>query len=44
MEYQTPTVELMGLASEFIQAYAGPRMDGDGYQFSQGFACGPQEE
>jgi hypothetical protein len=44
MEYETPTLDLVGSASKLIQAYAGPRMDGDAYQFSQGFTCGPQEE
>jgi hypothetical protein len=39
MEYETPTVEVVGPASELIQAYAGPHTDGGGYEFSQGFAC-----
>jgi hypothetical protein len=44
MEYETPVVEVVGPASDLIQAYAGPRMDGDGYMYSQGLTCGPQEE
>jgi hypothetical protein len=44
MEYETPTVEVVGPASELIQAYAGPRMDGNGYQFSLGFTCSVLEE
>jgi hypothetical protein len=44
MEYETPAIEVVGTASESIQASFGPRMDGDGYAFSQGFACNPQEE
>jgi hypothetical protein len=44
MEYTTPVIEVAGPARELIQAYAGPRMDGDGYAFSQGLACNPEEE
>ena len=44
MEYHTPTVELMGPASELIQAYVGPLTDGGGYTFSQGNICSPLEE
>jgi hypothetical protein len=44
MDYETPTLELMGPASDLIQAYAGPRTDGDGYAFSQGFTGCLQEE
>jgi hypothetical protein len=44
MEYETPAVEVVGPARELIQASAGPRTDGDGYFFSQGFVCNPQEE
>jgi len=44
MEYETPTVEVVGPASELIQAYMGPRMDGDGYQFSLGLTCSALEE
>jgi len=36
MEYQTPVVELIGPASELVQASCGPRFDGDGYLFSLG--------
>jgi len=36
MEYEAPVVELMGQASEMIQASCGPRYDGDGYLFSWG--------
>jgi hypothetical protein len=44
MNYETPTVEVVGPASELIQAYVGPRYDGDGYALSQGFACSALEE
>jgi hypothetical protein len=45
MDYETPAVEMIGQASELIQAYIGPHTDGDGYQFSQGFTiCPPEEE
>lgn len=44
MEYIAPVVEVAGLASEIIQAYAGPRTDGDGYAFSQGLVYNPEEE
>jgi hypothetical protein len=43
MEYETPTVEVVGPASELIQAYAGPRYDGNGYIYSQGFTCSALE-
>jgi hypothetical protein len=43
MEYKTPVVEVVGPAKELIQAYMGPRMDGDGYQFSLGLVCNPEE-
>lgn len=44
MKYETPTLELIGQASELIQAYVGPHTDGGGYEFSQGLVCGPQDE
>ncbi len=44
MRYEMPTVEQIGLASELIQAYLGPREDGDGYIYSQGALCSPLEE
>jgi hypothetical protein len=45
MDYESPTLELLGPASELIQAYMGPRYDGDAYQFSQaGTAFLPGEE
>lgn len=44
MEYTTPVIEVAGPASELIQASMGPYMDGDGYQFSLGLACNPEEE
>jgi hypothetical protein len=44
MNYETPTVEVVGLASELIQAYAGPRTDGDGYAYSQGLTCSALEQ
>jgi hypothetical protein len=43
MEYTTPVVEVAGQARELIQAYAGPRYDGNGYIYSQGFVCNPEE-
>ena len=36
MNYETPTLEVAGSASELVQAYMGPRIDGGGYSFSQG--------
>ncbi len=36
MDYDAPLVEVIGQASELIQASCGPRYDGDGYVFSQG--------
>lgn len=44
MDYETPTVDPIGPASELIQAYVGPHTDGGGYEFSQGLICDPQEE
>jgi hypothetical protein len=44
MEYSEPVIDVAGPASELVQAYVGPRSDGDGYQFSQGgFICSPEE-
>jgi hypothetical protein len=43
MEYMTPVIEVTGPAAELIQAYAGPRTDGDGYQFSLGLVCNPDD-
>ena len=43
MNYEPPTLVVMGSASELIQAYVGPRIDGDGYQFSLA-VCSPLEE
>jgi len=43
MEYTTPVVDVAGPASEIIQASGGPRTDGNGYVFSQGFVCNPEE-
>lgn len=37
MAYEEPKVEVAGAASELVQAFAGPYMDGGGYQFSMGF-------
>ena len=44
MKYEAPTVEVMGSASEVIQAYFGPDTDGGGYAFSRGAMCSPLEE
>jgi hypothetical protein len=44
MKYETPTVEVVGPASELIQAFAGPRTDGDGYVFSWGLGYSALEE
>jgi len=44
MEYTTPVIEVGGPASELIQASNGPRTDGDGYMYSQGLVCNPEEE
>jgi hypothetical protein len=44
MQYEAPTADVVGSASDLIQASWGPRTDGDGYQFSQGFVSSPGEE
>lgn len=44
MNYETPAVDVIGSASELIQAYLGPHSDGDGYVYSQGFTCDPRED
>jgi hypothetical protein len=44
MRYDVPTMEQVGVASELIQAYLGPRYDGDGYTWSYGAVCSPLEE
>lgn len=44
MKYETPAVEVVGPASELIQASMGPRMDGDGYAYSLGLTCSALEE
>jgi hypothetical protein len=44
MVYETPNMDEVGPASEFIQAYFGPRYDGGGYSYSQGYVCSPLEE
>lgn len=44
MEYEAPAVDVVGAASELIQNYAGPRIDGDGLQLSQGAICSSIEE
>jgi hypothetical protein len=36
MEYEAPEIDLIGPASELIQASCGPFSDGDGYVFSHG--------
>mgnify|MGYP001235210367 CR=1 FL=1 len=43
MEYTTPVIEVAGPARELIQASMGPRTDGDGYIYSQGLVCNPEE-
>ena len=43
MDYEAPRLEVVGSASELIQAFFGPHSDGDGYQFSQGLICDPRE-
>jgi hypothetical protein len=44
MDYKAPLVEVIGAASELIQAYIGPRYDGGGYVNSLGFVIAPLEE
>ena len=44
MNYEAPTIEVIGTASALIQASWGPRYDGDGYALSLGFICSPLEE
>jgi hypothetical protein len=43
MEYITPVIEVTGPARELIQAFMGPRTDGDGYSFSLGLVCNTEE-
>jgi hypothetical protein len=35
MDYEAPVLEMVGSASELIQAYAGPTTDGGGWAFSR---------
>jgi hypothetical protein len=35
MDYEAPALEMVGSASELIQAYAGPTTDGGGWAFSR---------
>jgi hypothetical protein len=44
MRYETPEVDVIGTASDLIQNFAGPRTDGDGFEFSQGAICSNIEE
>lgn len=44
MDYETPVVEIVGEASELIQTYFGPRIDGGGWQLSQGLIWSVLEE
>ncbi len=44
MDYEAPAVDLIARARELVQNYAGPRYDGDGYQFSQNSFFSPVEE
>jgi len=44
MEYEAPALEVVGSASELVQNFAGPRTDGDGFEFSQGAMCSGIEE
>lgn len=45
MDYEAPSIEVVGSASELIQVHLGPRYDGGPYSFSQGFTvCSPLEE
>jgi hypothetical protein len=37
MKYETPVLEVVGTASELIQATQGPLNDGGPYQLSMGF-------
>jgi hypothetical protein len=34
MEYETPTVEVVGPASQLIQGYASTTYDGNGYVYN----------
>ena len=43
MEYASPEVEVVGKAKELVQAFAGPRQDGNGQVFSQGFLHDTEE-
>ena len=44
MEYENPTIEVVGSPSDLIQNYVGPRYDGDGEFFSQMAICNGIEE
>ncbi len=39
MVYEKPELDVVGTASELIQASNGPFNDGGGYQFSMGWAA-----
>ena len=43
MEYDTPTVEIVGPASQLIQGYASATYDGNGYVYNQGLTCSALE-
>jgi hypothetical protein len=44
MRYETPTMDQVGTARELIQAYIGPRYDGDGSIYSLGLVSSQLEE
>jgi hypothetical protein len=39
MVYERPELDVVGTATELIQAFAGPFDDGGGYAFSLGWAA-----
>ena len=44
MEYEAPSIEVLGSPSDLIQNFFGPRYDGDGYAFSETAICNSIEE
>ncbi len=44
MDYEAPVLEEVGRASDLIKAYAGPDIDGGGWELSLGGVYGTLED
>lgn len=44
MEYEAPVIEEVGSASDLVQTYCGPALDGGGYEFSLGCLASSLED